>query len=198
THDQQGIADALSLLGQAYYFAAIVASRKQGEPLHSAPGQGKYDQALAYQQQALELREALRDSRGISESCFQIGVVYERWQQYDRAIDYYTRAREIADQGGHAFEKTEPARHLAFHALREGNLDQALSLALQALSLREDAHFRPYLPFDHLLLKDIYLAQGDTENAQFHLLRAQALAEEMGLQTLISSMLSSSAIRAAE
>src|SRR4051794_10227496 len=74
THDQQGIADALSLLGQAHYFAAVVASRKHGEPLTSAPGQGKYDQALAYQQQALALREALRDSRGVSESCFQIGV----------------------------------------------------------------------------------------------------------------------------
>jgi tetratricopeptide (TPR) repeat protein len=187
--DRQGIADALSLLGQAHYFAAVVASLKQGKMPAGAPGQGQYDQALAYQQRALELREALHDTRGISESCFQIGVVYERWQQYDRAREYYARARQIADQYDYAFEKTEPARHIAFNALREGNLDQALTLALQALALREEAQFRPYLPLDHLLIRDIYLAKGDTANAQLHTQQALALAEEMGLDALVSSAL---------
>jgi tetratricopeptide (TPR) repeat protein len=186
--DQQGIADALSLLGQAHYFAAVVASLKSGASPDSPQGQGKYDEALAYQQQALELREALHDTRGVSESYFQIGVVYERWQQYDQAQAYYTQARQIADQYGHLFEKTEPARHFTLHALRKGNLDQALTLGLQALSLREEARFKPYLPLDHLLLRDIYLAKGDTANAQFHTEIASALAEEMGLKTLVSSM----------
>jgi tetratricopeptide (TPR) repeat protein len=186
--DQQGIADALSLLGQAHYFAAVVASLKSGASPDSPQGQGKYDEALAYQQQALELREALHDTRGVSESYFQIGVVYERWQQYDRAQAYYTQARQIADQYDHLFEKTEPTRHFTLHALRKGNLDQALTLGLQALSLREEARFKPYLPLDHLLLRDIYLAKGDTANAQFHTEIASALAEEMGLKTLVSSM----------
>jgi len=186
--DQQGIADALSLLGQAHYFAAVVASLKSGASPDSPQGQGKYDEALAYQQQALELREALHDTRGVSESYFQIGVVYERWQQYDQAQAYYTQARQIADQYGHLFEKTEPARHFTLHALRKGNLDQALTLGLQALSLREEARFKPYLPLDHLLLRDVYLAKGDTANAQFHTEIASALAEEMGLKALVSSM----------
>lgn len=188
THDQQALADALSLLGQAHYFASIVANRRQGLPLTSTPGDGTYDQALLYQQQALELREALQDTRGMSESYFQIGVVYERWQQYARSQDCYTKARQIADQHDHAFEKTEPARHVAFQALREGNLDQALDLALQALALREAARFRPYLPLDHLLLRDIYLAKGDTVQAQLHAQHAQTLAEEMGLQSLVASV----------
>jgi tetratricopeptide (TPR) repeat protein len=186
--ERPGMADALSLLGQAHYFATVVASLKQGLMPAGARGQGQYDQALAYQQQALELREALHDTRGISESCFQIGVIYERWQQYDRAREYYARARQLADQYGHAFEKTEPARHVAFHALREGNLDQALTLALQALALREEAPFRPYLPLDHLLIRDIYQAQGDTANAQAHTRQALALAQEMGLDALVASV----------
>jgi hypothetical protein len=73
--------------------------------------------------------------------------------------------------------------------LREGNLEQALTLALQALALREEAQFRPYLPLDHLLIRDIYLAKGDIANAQLHTQQASALAEEMGLQTLVSFML---------
>jgi tetratricopeptide (TPR) repeat protein len=152
------------------------------------PQSGKYDEALAYQQQALELREALHDTRGISESYFQIGVVYERWQQYDRAEEYYTKASQIADQYGHAFEKTEPTRHFAINALRKGNLDQALTLALQALELREKSGFKPYLPLDHLLLRDLYQAKGDATNAQLHTEIASAIASEMGSPMLVSSM----------
>src|SRR5579859_669016 len=188
TQDQQGVADALSLLGQAHYFTTIVAGLKRGEPLDGPRGQGKYEEALAYQQQALELREALRDTRGISESYFQIGVVYERWQQYEQALEYYTKARQVADQYGHLFEKTEPARHFALHALRKGDLDQALPLALQAVSLREAANFKPYLPLDHLLLRSVYLAKGDEANAQLHTEIATALAEEMGMKSLVSSL----------
>jgi hypothetical protein len=89
---------------------------------------------------------------------------------------------------GHLFEKTEPTRHFAIHVLRQANLDQALTLALQALALREEAGFKPYLPLDHLLLRDICLAKGDTANAQFHTKIASAIAEEMGLKMLVSSM----------
>lgn len=186
--DRQGLADALSLLGRAHYFVSVAAHLRAGAPLASSPGDGKFDRALAYQQRALELRQALRDTRGLSESHFQIGAVFERWQQHERARDSYAQARQIADRHGHGFEKTEPARHLAFQALREGNLDLALTLALEALALREEARFRPYLPLDHLLLREIYLAKGDTANAQLHTRQAQTLAEEMGLQSLVSAV----------
>lgn len=185
--DQQGIADALSLLGQAHYCTAVIESLKAGKFPDSPQEEGKYDQALAYQQQALKLREALHDNRGISESYFQIGTVYERWGQYDRALEYYTKARQIADQYNYAFEKTEPTRHLTLHALIRGDLDQALTLALQALELREKAGFKPYQPLDHLLIRDIYQAKGDITNAQLHEQRASAIAEEMGMTTLVSS-----------
>lgn len=183
SHAQQGIADALSLLGQAHYFTSVVSGAVMDNPQS-----GKYNEALTYQQQALELYETLHDTRGMSESYFQIGVIYERWQQYDRAEEYYTKARQIAEESGHPFEKTEPARHFAIHALMKGNLDEALSLALQALELREAARFKPYQPLDHLLLRDIYQVKGDTANAQLHEQKASALAEEMGYPMLVSSM----------
>lgn len=183
SHAQQGIADALSLLGQAHYFTTVVSGAVMDNPQS-----GKYNEALTYQQQALELYETLHDTRGMSESYFQIGVIYERWQQYDRAEEYYTKARQIAEESGHLFEKTEPARHFAIHALLKGNLDEALSLALQALELREAARFKPYQPLDHLLLRDIYQVKGDTANAQLHEQKASALAEEMGYPMLVSSM----------
>jgi tetratricopeptide (TPR) repeat protein len=192
-HDRRGIADALSLLGAAHYFITLNSSMAANDP------QGNYNEALACQLQALEHREALDDTRGISESSFLIGSVYERRQQGDTAVEYYKKAWEIADRYGHLYEKTEPARHFAFHAMMKGNLNQALTWALEALSLREESGFRPYLPLDHLLLSDIYMKLGDESNALIHTQRAYALAEEMGYKrALTSALISLGDIQAAQ
>ncbi|MBV9228279.1 MAG: tetratricopeptide repeat protein [Chloroflexi bacterium] len=188
TQDQQGIADALSLLGQAHCHSTTIAIVKSGALPFGTQGQGKYEEALAYQQQALSLLEALHDTRGISESFFCIGLVYQFWQQNDLAREYFTKALQVAEQYGHILEQAEPHRHLTMDALFQGDLDQALTHARLALSFREAGGFRPYQPLDHVSLWDIYSKKGDTARAQFHMQQASALAEEMGLTTLVSSM----------
>ncbi|MBW7457235.1 tetratricopeptide repeat protein [Paenibacillus sepulcri] len=182
-NDRQGLADALSLLGMAHYFVDLNSSPS----INSSSGQ--YNEALANQQQALELREALGDTRGISESTFLIGTVYERRQQLQAALEHYEKAYRIAEQFNHTYEKTEPSRHLAYHALSQGTLEEALQYALQALTLREEAGFRPYQPLDHLLVSDIYLKQGDIERALKHATQASVLAQEMGYKRAIASSL---------
>jgi tetratricopeptide (TPR) repeat protein len=184
---QQSIADALSLLGQAHCNATTTAIVKSGALPFGTQGQGKYEEALAYQQQALDLQEALHDTRGMSESHFCIGLVYQFWQQNDLAREHFTKAIQIAEQYGHILEQAEPNRHLTFDALFKGDLEAALTHARRALSFREAAGFRPYQPFDHLSLRDIYQKIGDTAKAQFHLQQASTIASEMGLLTLVSS-----------
>jgi tetratricopeptide (TPR) repeat protein len=184
---QQSIADALSLLGQAHCNATTTAILKSGALPFGTQGQGKYEEALAYQQQALFLQEALHDTRGISESHFCIGLVYQFWQQNDLAREHFTKAIQVAEQHGHILEQAEPHRHLTLDSLFKGDLDQALTYARCALSFREAGGFRPYQPLDHLSLWDIYLKKGDPVNAQFHMQQASTLAEEMGFSTLVSS-----------
>lgn len=189
--DQQGLANALSLLGQAHCTATTVAIVKSGALPFGTQGQGKYEEALAYQQQALGLQEALHDTRGISESHFCIGLVYQFWQQHELAREHFTRAIQVAEQYGYVLEQAEPNRHLTVDALFKGDLDQALTHALRTLSFREAGGFRPYQPLDHLSLWDIYLKKGDTANAQFHMQQASTMAEEMGLSTLVPSVINS-------
>jgi tetratricopeptide (TPR) repeat protein len=186
---QQGIADAFSLLGQAYCSATTVAIVKSGALPFGAQAQGKYEEALAYQQQALSLQEGLHDTRGISESHFCIGLVYQFWQQNDLAREHFTKAIQVAEHNGHILEQAEPNRHLTFDALFRGDLEAALTHARRALSFREAGGFRPYQPLDHLALWDIYQKKGDTANAQLHMQQASALAEAMGFTTLVSSMI---------
>ena len=163
---------------------------KRGALPFGAREQGNYEEALAYQQQALSLQEALHDTRGISESSFGIGLIYQFWQQHAVAREYFTRAIRIAEQHEHMLEQAEPHRHLTIDALFRGEVDQALLHAKLALSFREAGGFRPYQPLDHLTLRDIYLKQGDEVKAEFHLQQASALAEEMGLSALIASAIS--------
>lgn len=184
---QQGLADALSLLGQAHCNATTIAIVKSGALPFGPQGQGKYKEALAYQQQALDLLETLHDTRGISEAHFGIGLVYQFWQQNELAQEHFTKAIQVAEESGHILEQAEPNRHLTFDALFQGDLDQALIHALRALSFREAGGFKPYQPLDHLSLRDIYLRKGDTAKAHFHMQQASILAEEMGLSTLVSS-----------
>jgi tetratricopeptide (TPR) repeat protein len=191
TQDQQGLADALSLLGQAHCNATTVAIVKSGALPFGTQGQGKYEEALAYQQQALGLQEALHDTRGISESHFCIGLVYQFWQQHEVAREHFTRAIQVAEESGYVLEQAEPHRHLTVDALFKGDLEAALTHAKLALSFREAGGFRPYQPLDHLSLWDIYQKIGDTTKAQFHLQQASTLAEEMGLATLVSSVIDS-------
>ena len=191
TQDQQGLANALSLLGQAHCNVTTIAIVKSGALPFGSQGQGKYREALAYQQQALVLQEALHDTRGISESHFGIGLIYQFWQQNELAREHFARAIQVAEESGYVLEQAEPNRHLTIDALFRGDLEAALTYALRALTCREAGGFRPYQPLDHLALWDIYQRLGDTAKAQFHMQQASTLAEEMGLSTLVSSVINS-------
>src|SRR6266487_1100023 len=178
TQYEKGIADALNLIGQAHYNKTL------------NTGEGDYEQALAYFQQSLERREKLRDTRGISEALFNIGLTYERRNLYDKALEYYTDALQFAELYNHKLEKSYALRHLAGLAWDKDDLDAALNYALNSLALREEIGFRRYLPFSHLLVGDIYEARKDIENALIHYQNAQALAEEMGIKNaLVFSLL---------
>lgn len=182
-NDSKRLAETFHWLGIAHYFVELNASAKVNG------GEGSYQEAFAYHQKALELREKWDDTRGICESLFQIGTVYERWQQVDQAQEYYSIAYRMADRAGFTCEKVEPMRHFAFHALSQGNLDKALHDAKQALALREQMGFKPYLPLDHQLISEILLQMGKLDEAETHARKACTMANEMGYTRTVASAL---------
>ncbi len=177
-HYEKGIADALSLVGQAHYYKKLNSDV------------GDYEEALTHFQQALAIREKLHDTRGISEALFYSGLIYEQLSLPEKAHASYTEALQFADLYNHKLEKSYALRHLAGMAEGKGDLDAALNYALTSLALREEIGFRVFLPYSHVLVGDIYLAREDSENAFINYQNAQGLAEEMGMKTaLILSLL---------
>ncbi len=177
-HYEKGIADALSLIGQAHYYKKLNAD------------EGDYEEAFTYFQQALTYREKLHDTRGISEALFHSGLTYEQRELVEKAQECYTEALQFADLYNHKLEKSYALRHLAGLVMNKGDLDAALNYALTSLALREEIGFRVYLPHSHILVGDIYLKREDSESALINYQNAQALAEEMGIKNaLIFSLL---------
>jgi tetratricopeptide (TPR) repeat protein len=178
-NDEQGLADALQLIGVTFYNQVMLT------------GEGDYQQARGYFQDALRRREALADQRGVSESLFYIGLIHERLEQNDEAFAFYSRAYQLAEQFAHALEKSYAARHLAGPYIERGDLEQAGRYFAESLRLREEAGYKTLLPLALLAVGDVESAKGNLVNASDYYKQALALAQEMGQQfdivfTLIS------------
>jgi CHAT domain-containing protein/tetratricopeptide (TPR) repeat protein len=55
----------------------------------------KYDKALEYYLQALEIVKRLGAEEGVATLLNNIGMVYDSWGKYDKALEYYQQALEI-------------------------------------------------------------------------------------------------------
>ncbi|BCL79704.1 tetratricopeptide repeat protein [Ktedonobacteria bacterium brp13] len=168
--DEHGEADALDLLGFAYYYKQLMT--KEGES--STP--------LAYCQQALERREVLGDQRGMSESSFHIGLIYENGDQsdLDQARIYYTKAYQIAREHGYKLEQSYAVRHLGgLLDAMQGDLEQARQCFEESLVLRQEIGFKIALPFSHLAVGEICTKQNELTVAATHYQQAEVLAREL-------------------
>ncbi|MEO8972689.1 MAG: tetratricopeptide repeat protein, partial [Ktedonobacteraceae bacterium] len=124
--DEQGKADTLQLLGEVYYYQSL------NNEVH------QYERALEYFQQALDRRLVQGDERGISESLFYVGLVYQNGDKPDnqKAFDYFTRSLHIAEKHGYKLEESYAARHIASilcERERPEESEQALTYALRSL-----------------------------------------------------------------
>jgi tetratricopeptide (TPR) repeat protein len=177
--DRQQLGVALNFIGQAHYFKALNS------------GDGDFETPRVFFQQALDLSQAAGDLRNVSDSLFQVGITYERQEQYDTASAYYRQAIELADQHGYKREKSYAARHLAIIYQARGELDQALRYFQESLALREEIGLKIYLPFAHIAVGDVLYDTNDSVAALAHYQAAHDLSAEMGLKSgLIASLLS--------
>jgi signal transduction histidine kinase len=66
--------------------------------------QAKYDRALQYNFQVLELREADQEYGPITLLLNNIGVVYFKLRNYDKALEFYTRALDLKRRINHQYD----------------------------------------------------------------------------------------------
>ncbi|MHB8597251.1 MAG: hypothetical protein ACYDER_10610 [Ktedonobacteraceae bacterium] len=164
-------ATTLDWIGQAYYYHALNAGENEAD----------FHLPLVCFQEALERRKHLGDARGICESTFNIGRVYQNTAQGEQARPYFVEALSLAEQTGHEVQRAEVLLHLGNLAQAEGDLETAQRSIAQGLAMREKLGLRSDLPFTYLGMGDVYLAQHEVEQAAFFYRKATLLAQEMEL-----------------
>ncbi|PSR15962.1 hypothetical protein C8255_20355 [filamentous cyanobacterium CCP3] len=160
---------ALALALGLFFFHSLglpriaAAYNQQGEEQYET---GDWASAQNNFQQALSLKPDYPEAQ------FNLGVIYEEFQEYDKAQTEYLKAV----QGGylHAYN------NLARLYLRDGNSDQATPLLLQALSNPNLQQQNPELEYAlRKNLGQVRLEQGRLPEAETELLEAIRLGQEI-------------------
>jgi tetratricopeptide (TPR) repeat protein len=142
-----------------------------------------YDDCLKYFQEALKLREEISDMRGISDSLFHIGLVYERRrddEEKKHAYEIYRRGYKIADEGSYKLEKSHLARHLGYYFRETGNLEKALRFFKESLALRSEIGFKIWIGSACQTVASVYARMNDYRNALKYFRSATELLEKTG------------------
>jgi tetratricopeptide (TPR) repeat protein len=110
---------------------------------------------------------------------FRVGLIHERKDESAQAIAIYEEAMRMA---GTRFpmERSNLARHLAYHRQGEGDLDRALELFTLSLELREQAGFLLTRPSALTSIGDLHRRRQDYPTALRFGRQALAEAERLG------------------
>ncbi|GHO82712.1 hypothetical protein KSZ_07180 [Dictyobacter formicarum] len=170
SQDQLQQATAHYLIGQMKYY----------QNMHK--GIQDYTEARTRLQQANKLYSDLRDTEGIAQTLFYVGLTYEREDDKQRAESHYQQALKIAREHSHKWIISEATRHLAGLMMQQ-DTDLALRYALESLRLRSEIGFKRALPLAHFLVSDIYALRNELDAALEQCRQGQQLAEEMGIRS---------------
>jgi tetratricopeptide (TPR) repeat protein len=172
--DKSCLATALYQLGELAYVRAFMMQ------------EGELQDALAYHEKCLALRQEIGDRPGITLSLSRVGVLYERMKEYEKAMAYHERAIELAEEIGYPRGTIRPYTHIGGGHRRNGDLRTALTFYRKALSIAQEIDSYENIVFGLANVGwTMYRLDGDFETAWGCFRRALELAEGMDFKFAI-------------
>jgi tetratricopeptide (TPR) repeat protein len=141
------------------------------------------DEPLRYFEEGLRLRKEIGDRRGVAESVFHVGLVYQNKEEADdqdsqKAFECFQESYRLAEQGAFMREKAHTARHLAYMHRRKGETDKVLTYHKEFLAVNAEIGFKPYLPTAYFMVGEVYLTNDELDQAMACFQKARVVAEE--------------------
>lgn len=140
--------------------------------------EGKYLEALKYQNESLELFKRLNDQGEIAVVHENIGSIYEDLEKYNLAYDYFEKAhmyfKKVNGSG-----QINVLNNLGDINRKKGNYTQALDYTLKAFRLAVRLQDMYQLKSAHKDLAKTYGYIGDFEKAYNHLLESERISEDL-------------------
>jgi predicted ATPase len=188
-----------------HYRAALQAGHPDQAGLQEAIGDlhtllGEYSPALDCYTQAIAIAVGAKDNARLAQ---KIGAVYQRRGDPIQAAGYYQNALQILDVSAtsDSLSAALGARILAdwsLAAYQQGEMENALNLAQQALERADDANAPRALAQAHNLLGVLARRRGQTENARRHLEESLALGVRLHDQSTQAAALNNLALLLSE
>ncbi|KAB2853421.1 MAG: tetratricopeptide repeat protein [Anaerolineae bacterium] len=121
----------------------------------------------------------LDDSRGMAESLFYHGLLYQRFRaDHEAAYGCFHRARNLIEYQPYPIELAEILRHTGYVYHQRGDLIAAHACHEQAVAYLNHSGFRVYLPLALYALGMVLMEQGRLDEAGPHFEHGLAVAEE--------------------
>ena len=139
----------------------------------------RLDSALIYYGKALAISQAQNDEMGVGSAYLNIGMLYEKMDSLDKAIEYSKKAVEIADRNNALVMKTYPLKVLSTVSRKQKQYEESLAYAEQSLEIAKTMGINYEEKDAHLNLADTYREMGDFEKAYFHYTSYDALNDSL-------------------
>jgi tetratricopeptide (TPR) repeat protein len=187
--DQDGIANLLNNIGTIYHkwddFEKALHYYHQSNDLFERMGMirrlpltynnlgaisiemGKYEEALELFQRSLEIHKQLGDS-SITNLLSNIGVAYQRLQNFEKAVDYFQQAHVYAEKFQNAEHQVISLMNIALIMQNEYKPQQAQDLLHKAMAISQKEGFRNLIRNIYLALSNNSNSLGDHENALYY------------------------------
>ncbi|MCP3139678.1 tetratricopeptide repeat protein [Pyxidicoccus xibeiensis] len=142
-------------------------------------GTGEWEPIEARFVRARALAEEAKDSRGVSEALFHLGLTHQFRGNAPQAQEAYERSLAVARESADALMQSYSLRHLADLAEQRGDLDAALAGHRECLRLREQVGFRTGTVYALLALAHVLtLREPQSDEALAAIQRALRISEE--------------------
>ena len=104
-----------------------------------AQDQRQFDDAIAFYNKALQIKEDAGDFYGAASDYYQLGIVAQDQRQFDDAIAFYNKALKIYEDAGDFYKVADEYHQLGIVAQDQRRFDDAIAFYNKALKIFEDA-----------------------------------------------------------
>jgi serine phosphatase RsbU (regulator of sigma subunit) len=141
---------------------------------------GNYVEALKYHQSALQIHKKNSDRRGMAASTHNLGILYQKLEQYDSSLEYYNQALKYWKELDEEYNLASTLNSIGAVSELKGNLNEALIYYKQALAIWEKSGSKYSIAIALNNIGSIYLSLKNYPESLGHLTKAIEIRRGLG------------------
>ena len=186
----RGIADsAMAVVQQAFEIGNIPGRLHASFLLiegRALDGKGQYDAAVEKLLESLKVAESAHDEQGVAEVYGNIGNVFWRMENLDKAAQYYTLGLRAYQKIGNRVQSAHLLANLGIIAKSRGEYEKALDAYNQSLALNREIGNKLDESIDLMNIGVLFMDTDRLDSARKYLTRSEALSKAINDKVIVA------------